>query len=134
MWLGVVPGLLLLGPALPSQPRLPGQPPWAACALCPAGCRVPSRAGPVGLGRVSVTFCRPALGVCVSSVDLGCFYVVLSPGPFLPGGPSLRSRACLCSLSILPHPRGREGVSSPTPARVGEAVWWEPGVEGLAMG
>lgn len=49
----------------------------------------------MGLRRVSVAFCRPALGMCVSSVDLSFFYVVLSPD-------LLPARAAFLALKTAP--------------------------------
>ena len=98
------------GPALcawPSLPLLPG-------------------AGPVGIKSPNITCCRLAMGMCGFLLDLGFFCAVLSPGP-LPAWaffPCIQERE-FSQPPFLPLPRGWEGLSSPTPAKAGKAVWWE---------
>lgn len=100
------PGVGPSPPASGSGPVPPAQPP------CPA--QSPPRAGSGHVWVLSgpwFLLCSPQIGPLPGHSSLALKNVRLQPPHLL----------------TLPHPRGREGVSSPTPARAGEAVWWEQG-------
>lgn len=120
---GVGPRPPALGLALSSQPSLLGQP---RTSLLPGAESCPVLGLWASRGTVSLlqTSSGHAWVLC------GPQFLLCSPVPgstFCLGILPLRSRTCVRSLLVLPHPRGREGVSSPTPARAGEALWWEQG-------